>query len=199
MAGGGRYGNSGGPQTSLTGLLAGDARAATRRSCRQDRRRRAGRWDSTAALCERAGSAVRELNTDLSGLVSLEGMARQLLRSEALASSQIEGLSISHRRLAEAELEDGQGHHRAQEILGTIRALERAMDIGTELRDLDIDAIVEIHRELAIVPPLTGSPVRSARRQLDRRQCSPRRRIRRPPLQGGATAPPRSLPVHEPR
>lgn len=109
---------------------------------------------ATAALCERAGLAVRELNSDISGLVSLEGMGRQLLRSEALASSQIEGLSISHRKLAEAELEGRQGHHRALEIQGAIKALERATEIGAESGDLTADAIAEIHRELAIVPPL---------------------------------------------
>lgn len=109
---------------------------------------------TTAALCERASSAVRDLNADLSGLLSLEGMGRQLLRSEALASSQIEGLSISHRKLAEAELEGRQDHHRAGEIMGTVKALERSMAIGAEAGDLTPDAITEIHRELAVVPPL---------------------------------------------
>ena len=109
---------------------------------------------ATAALCERAGTAVRDLNADISGLVSLEGMGRQLLRSEALASSQIEGLSISHRKLAEAELEGRDGNHRALEILGTIKALEKATEIGAESGDLSLDAITEIHKELAIVPPL---------------------------------------------
>lgn len=111
---------------------------------------------ATAALCERAGTAVRDLNSDISGLVSLEGMGRQLLRSEALASSQIEGLSISHKRLAEAELEGRKGRHRALEIQGAIKALERATEIGAESGDLTLDAIAEIHRELAIVPPLEG-------------------------------------------
>jgi Fic family protein len=109
---------------------------------------------STGALCERAATAVRDLNLDISGLVSLEGMGRQLLRSEALASSQIEGLSISHRKLAEAELGGRQGHYKALEILGTIKALERATEIGAESGNLTLDAIAQIHEELAIVPPL---------------------------------------------
>jgi Fic family protein len=109
---------------------------------------------STVALAERAGTAVRDLNSNVSGLVSLEGMGRQLLRSEALASSQIEGFSISHRKLAEAELEDRHGHHKAKEIMGTIKALERAMEIGGRAGALDVEAIVDIHKELAIVPPL---------------------------------------------
>ncbi len=109
---------------------------------------------ATVALSERAGNAVRVLNADRSGLVSLEGLGRQMLRSEALASSQIEGLSVPHRKLAEAELEGRPGHYNAREIMGTIRALERAVEIGAGLGDIDLDAITEIHRELAIVPPL---------------------------------------------
>jgi Fic family protein len=109
---------------------------------------------ATMALCERASSMVRELNSNTSGLVSLEGMGRQLLRSEALASSRIEGLSVPHRKLAEAELEGRRTPHRALEIMGTIGALERAMEIGAEAGDLTTAAIVDIHRELATVPPL---------------------------------------------
>lgn len=109
---------------------------------------------ATMALCERAGNAVRELNSDLTGLISLEGLGRQLLRSEALASSQIEGLSVPHRKLAEAELEGRPGPHRALEVLATIGAVEQAMEIGAQAGDLTLDAIVDIHRTLAIAPPL---------------------------------------------
>jgi Fic family protein len=109
---------------------------------------------ATSALCERAGTAVRELNTDTTGLISLEGLGRQLLRSEALASSQIEGLSIPHRKLAEAELAGRPGPHRALEIMGTIGALERATEIGGRAGDLTVETIVEIHRVLAVAPPL---------------------------------------------
>jgi Fic family protein len=109
---------------------------------------------ATTTLAERAAVAVRELNQDPAGLISLEGLGRQLLRSEALASSQIEGLSISRRKLAEADLSDRDGHYKAQEILGNIRALELATRIGADADELDVDAITEIHREMAIVPPL---------------------------------------------
>ncbi|HWC49113.1 MAG TPA: Fic family protein [Solirubrobacterales bacterium] len=109
---------------------------------------------STAALCERAGSATASLNTGDTELISLEGVGRQLLRSEALASSQIEGLSVSHRKLAEAELEGRDGHHRAQEIVGAIRGMERAMEIGARDGLLSLDDIAAIHEGLATVPPL---------------------------------------------
>ncbi|HWC09195.1 MAG TPA: Fic family protein [Solirubrobacterales bacterium] len=109
---------------------------------------------ATAALAERAGTAVRELNNESSGLVPLEGLGRQLLRSEALASSQIEGLSISHRKLAEADLAGRAGPHKAAEILGAIRAMESAMEIGERADPLDVEAIARLHAELSTVPPL---------------------------------------------
>jgi Fic family protein len=107
----------------------------------------------TAALCERAGTEVRRLNTDSSTLIALEGLGRQLLRSEALASSQIEGLNVSHRKLAEAEFADLAGY-KAREIVGTVRAMERALEIGAGSAALTIDSIQSIHREIAVVPPL---------------------------------------------
>jgi Fic family protein len=110
---------------------------------------------ATMALSERAGNAVRELNSDLTGLISLEGMGRQLLRSEALASSQIEGLSVPHRKLAQAELmRDRPGPYRALEIVGAVEALERAMEIGARPGETTIDSFVDIHRVLAVAPPL---------------------------------------------
>lgn len=108
---------------------------------------------ATSALSERAGNAVRDLNARQPKLVPLEGLARQLLRSEALASSGIEGLSLSHRKLAQAALE-GQGSHRALEVLGNIRAMEEAVRIGAEAEDLAVSHVEEIHRALAIAPPL---------------------------------------------
>jgi Fic family protein len=104
---------------------------------------------ATSTIAERAGTAVRELNADPEGLIALEGLGRQLLRSEALASSQIEGLNISPRKLAEADLSGRDGHFKAQEIVGNIRALELATEIGAEADKLDIDAITRIHREMA--------------------------------------------------
>jgi Fic family protein len=108
-----------------------------------------GLSSATNALAERAGLSVRELNANPEGLLSLEGLGRQLLRSEALASSQIEGLNISPRKLAEADLADRDGHHKAQEIVGNIRALELATEIGADAEPLDVDAITRIHQEMA--------------------------------------------------
>lgn len=109
---------------------------------------------ATSALSERAGSAVRDLNTASSDLRSLEGLARQLLRSEALASSAIEGLRISHRKLAQAEIEGKAGDYKAREVLANTRAMEEAVRKGSAVKDLTLADIKAIHRELAIVPPL---------------------------------------------
>jgi Fic family protein len=109
---------------------------------------------ATSALSERAGNAVRELNTTSSGLRSLEGLARQLLRSEALASSAIEGLRLSHRKLARAEIEGQAGDYKAREVLANTRAMGEAVRMGGAARDLTPASIKAIHKELAIVPPL---------------------------------------------
>ncbi len=108
---------------------------------------------ATAALCERGGVEVRQLNADPVALLALEGLGRQLLRSEALASSEIEGLSVSHRKLAEAEFAD-LAHYRAHEIVGTVRAMERALEIAAAPEPFTVESIEAIHREIAVVPPL---------------------------------------------
>lgn len=109
---------------------------------------------ATSALSERAGAAVRELNASAEDLLPLEGLGRQLLRSEALASSAIEGLQISHRKLARAEVEEKAGDFKAQEVLGNARAMEEAIQIGRGARALTVEDIRSIHRKLAIAPPL---------------------------------------------
>jgi Fic family protein len=109
---------------------------------------------STFALAERGGSSVRELNANEAALTPLEGLARQLLRSEALASSRIEGLSLSHRKLAQAELEGEEGDFKAREVLGNMRAMEAAIQVGAASSAIAARDISEIHRALAIVPPL---------------------------------------------
>lgn len=107
----------------------------------------------TFALCERASVEVRQLNSEPGALLALEGLGRQLLRSEALASSQIEGLNISHRKLAVAEFSD-LSNYKAREIVGTMRAMERALEIGSAPGRLSAGSIQAIHREIAVVPPL---------------------------------------------
>ena len=117
-----------------------------------------GDWEptlkaSTTELIRRAELSIADLNRRDPAPASLEGLARQLLRSEVLASSQIEGLSISHRKLAQASI-DGLGTHRANEILGNMRAMEHAIELGSTSDPITPQDIAEIHRAMAIVPPL---------------------------------------------
>lgn len=108
----------------------------------------------TVARAERAGQTVRELNADGAALVPLDGLGRLLLRSEALASSQIEGLAISNRKLAEAELEGQADPYKAREVLGAVRAMEVAMEVGAAADPPSVEAMARIHEALAIAPPL---------------------------------------------
>jgi len=80
--------------------------------------------------------------------VNLETVARQLLRAESVASSRIEGLIVSHRRLAKAAFTDGQGDFAAQSVLRNISGLEQALKLATEVERIDRETIVSIHEAM---------------------------------------------------
>ena len=61
---------------------------------------------SVAAAVSNAERGVDALNRDPPQLANLEVLARRLLRAESVASSRIEGLVLSQRRLARAEAEE---------------------------------------------------------------------------------------------
>jgi Fic family protein len=102
----------------------------------------------TAGLVAAAGLEVRDLNESPPNLVALEALATQLLRTEALASSAIEGLQLSHRRLARAAALPGYDAM-AQEVLGNVRAMERAIDVGRRPARFAVADLRAIHNELA--------------------------------------------------
>jgi len=90
---------------------------------------------------------------DLSGtatLVGLEAMSRQLLRAESVASSRIEGLSLSHRRLAKAMFDPAQADRTARGVVGNISAMERAIELGARADGIDVAALLELHRLLFV-------------------------------------------------
>jgi len=82
----------------------------------------------------------------------LEAIARQLLRSESVASSRIEGRALSQRRLAEAIFAPDQGDITAVSVLNNIAAMETAIRLGSEARPFDVDDILVIHRMLLNAP-----------------------------------------------
>jgi Fic family protein len=102
----------------------------------------------TAAAAANAEKACLSLNDDPPSLANLDALARQLLRAESVASSRIEGLILSHRRLAKAAFSGDPRDVTAQSVLANIAALERAVDFATTREDLKPENLLEIHRIL---------------------------------------------------
>jgi len=101
-----------------------------------------------AAAAANAELACRKLDEERPAAVNLEALARQLLRAESVASSRIEGLVLSHRRLAKAAFSSDLRDITAQSVLGNIRALEHAVDLGGQVDALKSENLVEVHRLL---------------------------------------------------
>ena len=105
--------------------------------------------DVAAAVTD-AEVAVRELNATSPHLGALEALARQLLRAEAVASSRIEGLEMSHRRLERAAFVPEDADGQAKLVMGNIQAMEAAISLGAAHRPLTPSAILALHRELFV-------------------------------------------------
>jgi Fic family protein len=101
-----------------------------------------------AAAAANAERACLDLNEDQPALVNLEALARQLLRAESVASSRIEGLVLSHRRLAKAAFADDSRDLTAQGVLANIAALERAVALAGNVDELTRQHLLEVHRVL---------------------------------------------------
>ncbi len=106
---------------------------------------------NVAAAVSTAERAVDALNRDPPRLASLEVLARRLLRSESVASSRIEGLVLSQRRLARAEAEEPDTRDEtAKSVLGNVAAMEHAVAIGAGAKPLRLKDVLEIHRHLML-------------------------------------------------
>lgn len=96
--------------------------------------------------------AVARLNQGGTGHVSLEGLARFLLRAEAVASSRIEGLNAGPRRLVEAEAILAQGGEAsdsvAVEIFGNIVAMDSAIALAAKTDTLELADLLGLHSVL---------------------------------------------------
>jgi Fic family protein len=97
-------------------------------------------------------TAIRDLNQAGTSHVSLEGLARFLLRAESVASSKIEGLDAGPRRLVEAEAVIAQGGQTADrtavEVLDNIASMESAIKLATSDKPISRDDLMGIHRIL---------------------------------------------------
>ena len=67
---------------------------------------------------------------------------------EALGSSLIEGLRASNKRLALAAHETVADDGTARAVLGNVRAMERAVEIGAAARPFSLEDLLQIHRTL---------------------------------------------------
>jgi Fic family protein len=100
---------------------------------------------------------IRRLNERQPGLANLEPLARFLLRAEAVASSNIEGLVLNVRRLARSEAAEREGlpvdDAVAKAVLGNIRALDESLRLATgPTTPVTVEDILNIHSAL-----LTGT------------------------------------------
>lgn len=86
--------------------------------------------------------ALRAFDAELGGEIA--PFAAVLLRSESAASSQIENLSASARKIAEAEV-NGSGTEHAEMIVGNVRAMTAALDLADSL---DESAVLAMHDAL---------------------------------------------------
>jgi len=100
------------------------------------------------AAVEAASAACTALDAS-PGIDDLEAVARLLLRAESVASSRIEGLRLSHRRIEEARFLPGGARGTALSIVRNIDAMARAIQIGTDAEGaLTLDDLLSIHRTL---------------------------------------------------
>ena len=101
-----------------------------------------------AELAAAAERATRDLNAAPPRLGSLEALARQLLRAESVASSRIEGLVLSHRRLAQAAFAPDRRDENAQLVLQNISALEQAVELAASLDAIELQHLRDVHELL---------------------------------------------------
>lgn len=112
---------------------------------------------AVAAAVSRAERAVDALNRNPPRVASLEVLARRLLRAESVASSRIEGLVLSHRRLARAEADgDATRDETAASVLGNVAAMEQAVALGAATRALRTPDLLALHRTLLLATTTPG-------------------------------------------
>jgi Fic family protein len=117
---------------------------------------------SDVADAQEALSDLRHAAVSTSGL---EVLARRLLRTEAVASSRIEAIEVSHRRLAEAEAgASGQRYETARLVVGNVAAMKRGIELGSDhSHRLTVEDLESMHGLL-----MAGSPYRDDQQRAGR-------------------------------
>jgi Fic family protein len=111
-----------------------------------------------------ADLSVRELNASGS-VAGLEAVGALLLRSEAIASSRIEGYELSQRNLARALVDPRSARGTARTVAANVVAMEQAIALGEVDRPLAGDDIRAIHRTLMAGEPDRVTPGEYRREQ----------------------------------
>ena len=98
----------------------------------------------------RLSGALQHLEASPPRVATLGALAQNLLRSGSVASSRIEGVHLSHKRLARAafQADKGQRDRRAAEVLGNVEAMQRGIDLATSNARFTVANIEDIHRTL---------------------------------------------------
>jgi Fic family protein len=119
---------------------------------------------ATTSEVETGAAALKRLH-DLHLAPGLHSLAETLLRSESVASSRIEGLDMTHARLARVRYGDGREDKKAREVIGNIDAMLKAIELGASTSVLGVEAIRDIHRALIRGETLRGKPYAGLIRQ----------------------------------
>jgi Fic family protein len=108
-------------------------------------------FDAALAVAA-AEQAIAGLNAG-SAVAGLEAVGPLLLRSEAIASSRIEGYELSQRNLARALIDARAARGTARTVASNVVAMEEAIDLGGAARPLAVDDLCAIHRTLMAHEP----------------------------------------------
>ena len=107
--------------------------------------------DSAVTQIASTTKALARLNAISPHGASLSALADALMRSESVASSWIEGLAVSQKRLARAAFagaEESGRDAKALEILGNVEAMKRSIELGATREPISVDDLREVHRIL---------------------------------------------------
>ena len=85
-----------------------------------------------------------------SAISGIDAVATPLLRAEGVGSSWIEGLRVSHRRLAEMIFDPQKRDELARSVVGNVRAMEEAVEISSHNRTFRVEDILDMNRTLLV-------------------------------------------------
>jgi Fic family protein len=108
--------------------------------------------------------AVSRLNAD-AAVTGLEAVGPLLLRSEAIASSRIEGYELSQRNLAHALIDPRAARGTARTVAANVVTMEQAIALGAGAGPLSVDDLCAIHHTLTANEPAHVRPGELRREQ----------------------------------